>query len=139
MRLLLVAALALAGSAWAQTLVQPDQSTYGTFGPAQTTTGASANAVDVHSGFYSLVTQYTLNSGTSAVVETDINCEKGAIGSTLPAGAWQAVSNSSFTITTAAPTAYVGITYPDCAYRTNITNCSTCNVTTKYKLGIRAR
>jgi len=92
---------------------------------AQVAAGASTHIVQPQTAD-SIAFQYVLNSGTSAVVETQICCTSDC----TPTGDWAQVTNSSFTINAGTPTAAASVVYPTCLYRTYVTTCTSCNVDT---------
>jgi hypothetical protein len=95
----------------------------GQLATAQAATGASTNTVVPHIA-NALVVQYVLNSGTSAVVETQICCSSDCTAT----GDWAQVTNSSFTINAGAPTAAASVLFPTCLYRAYATACTGCDV-----------
>lgn len=88
---------------------------------AQTTTGVSANEADFGmSGRRGAAIFQLRNTAGTATVELQVNCLAGTAD-------YATVANSSTALTT-IPVA-LDIVRPGCRYRSNVTACSTCNVT----------
>lgn len=121
MRSLLALALALvcAAPGWAATVTCAS----GTLTPtAVTATGASANVLNAR-GAGSALFQAIRTAGTATVV-LEVSCD---------GSAWAAVSGGSMTVDGTTTTAAVSVLAPtSCAYRANVTACSTCSLTVLY-------
>jgi hypothetical protein len=108
----------------------------GTLGAVQTGTGASASSVCMGipyrlngaavcgRGYYWAVAFTFTNTAGTATAEIDVNCD---------GAGWVPVANSSKSLTTNSDG--VSVTLPQCAYRANVTACSSCSVTTSYDAG----
>ena len=90
---------------------------------AQTATGASPDLVCVTTA-RALVLTFSTTAGT-ATVDAELSCG---------GGIWIPVASSSQSIGTSTPNGDA-ITFPACCYRTNVTACSSCSVTTTFCLG----
>ena len=119
MRALILVALLWASVAGAATVTCGS----GTLTPtAQAATGGSANSLNAK-GAQSALFQAIRTAGTATVV-LEVSCD---------GTAWAAVSSGSMTVDGTTTTAAVSVLWPTaCAYRTNITACSSCSVTVLY-------
>ncbi len=128
---LLILLVGLSGPARAVTLLAAS-ATSGTLATAQTATGVSTNAVDTwqRKHWRSIVFVFVTSAGT-ATIRVEAQCD----GTN-----WQIVGSSSTALDIAGvATDGVAIELPLCTYRTNITACSSCDVTVTYRAGARVR
>lgn len=89
---------------------------------AVTATGASANVLNAR-GSSSALFQAIRTAGT-ATVQIEVSCD----GSN-----WAAVSSGSMSVDGTTTTAAVSVLWPTaCAYRANVTACSSCSLTVLY-------
>jgi hypothetical protein len=122
LRSVLLCVLTLATAAGAANVTCPNALLTPT---AQTATGASANTVTAR-GATALVVEAFLASGT-ATVQLEICCSP--LDCTV-ASTWAPVLGSVMALTGATQAQAVSLLAPTCLYRTNVTACTACNVTT---------
>lgn len=140
-RLLIGLAVLLAAPAFGQTYLKATSSGAYALTSAQGTTGASTSALNTGPGGYaSLIVEYTTSAGT-ADVKLQLCCANNATSTGCTAdGRWIDVANSSKTVTAAGTaTDAVGLDNPQCAYRSNVTACTGCSVSTNAYLGGKIR
>ena len=112
-------------------ITQPGADGSLTLASAQVATGASATAVNGNRGWYSLVMIYATTAGT-ATVQTELSCDNGTT--------WVVVASSAKSIDSSGTAADgISVTFPQCAYRTNVTACSSCSVTSRAFIGGKVR
>lgn len=110
----------------AQTPGNPDSSGNLTLASAQTTTGASSAAISAGLGYNSLLVNICNTTGSAEVV-VEFSCDKGLT--------WDTVDDSTRALATECQ--HVDIVPPACGYRTNVTTCTSCTVTSKGHVGPR--
>lgn len=89
--------------------------------PAQTATGASADTIKP-TKTNALVIQTIRTAGTGTVI-VEMSCT---------GGAWAKVENSDMAVDGTTTTLAKSIMFPTCLYRTNVSVCSSCNISAYY-------
>lgn len=127
-RLLVLGGLLLASPAAAQTIQGVPPGGLLTLTSAQSSTGASTNAIDTKTGYFAAAFVYCVTGGT-ATVKTQMSPDRGS--------SWVDVVNSGKSIDSGGTACDgVGLDFPAGVYRTNVT-AQTGSVTTKALIGAR--
>lgn len=106
----------------------------GTLATAQTTTGASANQLELHESWQGRWLYIDiLNGGAgSGTAHLEVNCAPTSASDF--SSRWVTVTGSSKVVATGGVDA-VQVTGPACQYRMFVDSCTTCSLTMRYLLG----